>query len=71
MWVCSLGWLISWVVLAGNISCVDHALFGSKNGMKAVEDGIHLPVSTVPFPPSFDNSFVVSVNLEMRASVAG
>ena len=65
------GWLVSWVILAGDVSCVDGASLSLKCGVNTPEDGVHLSVLTTAFPPSVDHSFVVSVNLEVSAITAG
>ena len=67
----SSGQLVSWVVLARDIPCVDGALLSVEDGVNAPEDNVHLLVPTMPFPPSFDNPFVVPINLEVSATTAG
>ena len=71
MWIDASGQLVSWVILAGDVSCVDGASLSLECGVNTPEDGVHLFVSTTAFPPSFDHSFVVSVNLEVSAATAG
>jgi len=71
MWVDASGRLVGWVFLAGDISRVDGAFSILKDGVNTPEDGVCLSVSAATFPPSFDHSFVVSVNLEVSAAAAG
>ena len=70
-WVNASGWLVGWVLFTGDISGVYGVLPSFKDVVNAPEDNICLLVSATPFPPSFDHPFVVSVNLEVSAVVAG
>ena len=65
------GWLVGRVVLAGDISGVDGASLSLEGGVDAPEYEICLFVPAMAFPPSFNHSFVVSVNLEVSAATAG
>ena len=67
----SSGRIVSWVVLAGDIPGVDGALPSVEDGMDTLKDDVRLLVSTASFPPSFNDSFVVPINLEVRAAAAG
>lgn len=71
MWVDSSGGFVSWVVLAGDIPCVNGALPGFQDGVNASKDNVCLFVSTTAFPPSLNDSLVVPINLEVRAAVTG
>jgi len=70
-WIDSSGRLVSWVVLAGDVPHVDCAFLGSQDGVKVAEDGVRLPVSAASFPPAFDDSFIVPINLEVSITAAG
>ena len=50
---------------------MDGALSSVEDGMNMPEDKVCLLVPTMPFPPSFDNPFVVPVNFEVSATAAG
>ena len=41
------------------------------DGVNTAEDEVHLFVSALAFPPSFNHSFVVSVDFEVSAAAAG
>ena len=67
----SPGWIVSWVVLAGDIPGVDGALPSVEDSVDTLKDDVRLLVPAAPFPPSFDNSFVVPINFEVRAAATG
>ena len=50
---------------------MDGALLSVEDGMNAPEDNICLLFPTMPFPLSFDNPFVVPINLEVSTTTAG
>lgn len=60
-WVYSSGWFISGIIFARDISCVDGALPGLQNGVNTSKDDVGLLVSATSLPPSFDDSFVISI----------
>ena len=70
-WIDSSGQIVSWVVLAGDIPGVDGALPSVEDGVDTPKDDVRLLVLTASFPPSFDDSFVVPINLEVSAAAAG
>ena len=66
----SSGWIVSWVVLAGDIPGVDGALPSVEDSVDTPKDDVRLLVPTVSFPPSFNNSLVVPINFEVSATAA-
>ena len=69
--VYALGGIISWVFLTWYVSSVDGRLPSAQEGMDTAEDKVGLLVPTSALPPSFNNTFVVSIDLEVDASAAG
>src|SRR4030088_2438274 len=59
-------WCVGWVMLAGNISCVEMCSCSLDDVMNSSEDGVGLGVLAGAFPPSFDDPCIVSIALEMR-----
>jgi hypothetical protein len=58
------GRAICWVVFTGDILCVECVCGVFGNVMDTLEDGIDLWVATTSLPPSFNDSLVVTIDLD-------